>query len=296
MAGILAVTDSSRSGWVRVGDATPVLYQKRLALTRGGGAGTVLGNTLMKALLLLEDGTLFEGIGFGAEGEAFGEVVFNTSITGYQEILTDPSYRGQIVAMTFPQIGNCGVNGADQESRRTWLSGFVVKELSSITSNWRATGDLGGFSLRGVVGIQGIDTRALTRHLRMNGAKHAVISTRDDDPASLAWELAAAPRIVGIDLVREVTCDQPYEWTEPVAGRPAAARYQQGPAPCRGARLRGEVQHPPAPRERGIQGFRRAGQDRRRRDPRPETRRGVAVQRSRRSRTGYATLSRPSAR
>ncbi|MCX7031550.1 MAG: glutamine-hydrolyzing carbamoyl-phosphate synthase small subunit [Spirochaetes bacterium] len=176
----------------------------------------------MKALLLLEDGTLFEGTGFGAAGEGFGEVVFNTSITGYQEILTDPSYRGQIVAMTFPQIGNYGVNEADRESRRTWLSGFVVKELSSIASSWRATGDLGGFlAAGGVVGIQGIDTRALTRHLRIQGAKHGVISTADADPASLARKLAAAPRIVGVDLVREVTCDRPYEWTEGLEGRPA---------------------------------------------------------------------------
>lgn len=177
----------------------------------------------MKALLLLEDGTLFEGTGFGAAGEAFGEVVFNTSMTGYQEILTDPSYRGQIVAMTFPQIGNYGVNEADRESRRTWLSGFVVKELSAVASSWRATGDLASYlASGGVVGIQGIDTRALTRHLRIHGAKHGVVSTADLDPASLARKLAAAPRIVGVDLVREVTCDQPYEWTEPVEGRPAA--------------------------------------------------------------------------
>jgi carbamoyl-phosphate synthase small subunit len=183
----------------------------------------------MRALLLLEDGTLFSGTGFGAEGEAFGEVVFNTSITGYQEILTDPSYRGQIVAMTFPQIGNYGVNEADRESRRTWLSGFVAKELSPVASSWRATGDLGGFLAAGrVVGIQGIDTRALTRHLRIHGAKHGVISTTDPDPESLARKLAAAPRIVGIDLVREVTCERPYEWTEAVEGRPAVAVVDGG--------------------------------------------------------------------
>jgi carbamoyl-phosphate synthase small subunit len=178
----------------------------------------------MNALLLLEDGTLFEGAGFGAPGEAFGEVVFNTSITGYQEILTDPSYRGQIVSMTFPQIGNYGVNEADRESRRTWLSGLAVKELSAVASSWRATGDLASFlAAGGVVGIQGIDTRALTRHLRINGAKHGVISTTDADPRSLARKLEAAPRIVGVDLVREVTCEHPYEWTEPVEGRPADA-------------------------------------------------------------------------
>jgi carbamoyl-phosphate synthase small subunit len=185
----------------------------------------------MKALLLLEDGTLFEGAGFGAAGEAFGEVVFNTSITGYQEILTDPSYRGQIVAMTFPQIGNYGVTESDRESRRTWLSGFVVKELSTVASSWRATGDLGGFlAAGGVVGIQGIDTRALTRHLRIHGARHGVVSTADLEPASLARKLAAAPRIVGVDLVQEVTCDRPYEWTEALEGRPAP------PAPPGGGR------------------------------------------------------------
>jgi len=176
----------------------------------------------MKALLLLEDGTLFEGAGFGAEGEAFGEVVFNTSLTGYQEILTDPSYRGQIVVMTSPQIGNYGVTEADRESNRPWLAGFVAKELSAAPSSWRASGDLGAFLAHGgVVGIQGIDTRALTRHLRIHGAMHGVISTADLDPASLARKLAAAPRIVGVDLVREVTCDRPYEWTEPVEGRPS---------------------------------------------------------------------------
>jgi len=178
----------------------------------------------MKAILLLEDGTHFEGTGFGAAGEAFGEVVFNTSMTGYQEILTDPSYRGQIVSMTFPQIGNYGVNEGDRESRRTWLSGFVVKELSAVASSWRATGDLGSYlAAGGVVGIQGIDTRALTRHLRINGAKHGVISTSDFDTASLARKLAAAPRIVGVDLVREVTCAEPYPWTEPVEDVPAPA-------------------------------------------------------------------------
>ncbi len=178
----------------------------------------------MKAILLLEDGTHFEGTGFGAAGEAFGEVVFNTSMTGYQEILTDPSYRGQIVSMTFPQIGNYGVNEDDRESRRTWLSGFVVKELSTVASSWRATGDLGSFlAAGGVVGIQGIDTRALTRHLRIGGAKHGVVSTSDLDLASLARKLAAAPRIVGVDLVREVTCAEPYAWTEPAEGVPATA-------------------------------------------------------------------------
>jgi carbamoyl-phosphate synthase small subunit len=176
-----------------------------------------------KAVLLLEDGTSFEGTPFGALGEAFGEVVFNTSMTGYQEILTDPSYKGQIVAMTYPLIGNYGVNAEDGESAKPWLSGFIVREASSIASNWRSSMDLGAYmSMNGVVGIQGVDTRALTRHLRINGAKHGVISSTDIDGTSLAKKLAAAPRILGVDLVREVTCGAPYVWTEPLPWLPAA--------------------------------------------------------------------------
>jgi carbamoyl-phosphate synthase small subunit len=175
-----------------------------------------------KAILLLEDGFCLEGEGFGARGEAFGEVVFNTSITGYQEVLTDPSYRGQIVTMTYPLIGNYGIAPEDMESSGTWLSGFVVREASRIRSNWRSTRDLPEWlEERGVVGIQGVDTRALTRHLRMEGAKHGVISTQDTDRASLALRLEAAPRIVGADLVREVTCGTAYEWTGGVPWLPA---------------------------------------------------------------------------
>jgi carbamoyl-phosphate synthase small subunit len=172
-----------------------------------------------KAELLLEDGTSFEGTSFGALGEAFGEVVFNTSITGYQEILTDPSYKGQIVTMTYPLIGNYGVNTEDGESRKPWLSGFIVREASSIASNWRSSMDLGTYlAENGVVGIQGIDTRALTRHVRIHGAKTGVISSIGSDTASLARRLAAAPRIVGVDLVREVTCNKQYRWREPLPG------------------------------------------------------------------------------
>jgi len=177
-----------------------------------------------KAVLLLEDGFVLEGEGFGAEGAAFGEVVFNTSLSGYQEVLTDPSYRGQIVTMTNPLIGNYGVNPEDGESARAWLSGFVVREVSELRSNWRSTADLGDWLReQGVVGIQGIDTRALTRHLRMEGAKHGVISSADLDRASLRRKLAAAPRIVGVDLVQEVSCSAPYEWTE---GLPSSASAQ----------------------------------------------------------------------
>jgi carbamoyl-phosphate synthase small subunit len=171
----------------------------------------------MKATLLLEDGTAFDGFAFGAEGEAYGEVVFNTSLTGYQEVLTDPSYRGQIVSMTYPLIGNYGVNGEDPESERTWLSGFVVKELSAVRSNWRSSTDLDSYlRSQGVVGIRGIDTRALTRHLRVHGSQHAVLYTGGADARSMSRKLAAAPRIVGVDLVKEVTCSRPYAWTLPL--------------------------------------------------------------------------------
>ncbi len=175
----------------------------------------------MKAALLLEDGKFFEGRAFGAPGEAFGEAVFNTSITGYQEILSDPSYRGQIVTMTYPLIGNYGINAEDDESRRPWLSGFVVREASAIRSNWRSSMGLDSY-LRdnGVVGIQDIDTRELARHLRVHGARHAVLSSADLDKKSLEIKLAAAHRIVGVDLVKEVTCPRPYEWTETLDGAP----------------------------------------------------------------------------
>ena len=179
---------------------------------------------MRKAVLLLEDGACFEGQGLGAEGEAFGEVVFNTSMTGYQEVLTDPSYEGQIVAMSYPLIGNYGMTPEDSESAGPWLEGFVVREASAIRSSWRSTEDLGPWLTRtGVVGIQGIDTRALTRHLRINGAKHGVISTRDRDLSSLASKLARAPRIVGQDLVRSVSCAAPHEWTDGLIGAPPVA-------------------------------------------------------------------------
>ncbi len=168
-----------------------------------------------KAVLLLEDGFELEGESVGAAGEAFGEVVFNTSISGYQEVLTDPSYRGQIVTMTYPLIGNYGINPEDGESSRAWLAGFVVREVSELRSNWRSTVDLAAWlAEQGIVGIQGIDTRALTRHLRMEGARHGVISSTDLDRGALARKLAVAPRIVGVDLVREVSCEAAYDWVE----------------------------------------------------------------------------------
>jgi carbamoyl-phosphate synthase small subunit len=174
----------------------------------------------MRTILLLDDGTVFEGENFAAEGEVFAEAVFNTSITGYQEIITDPSYKGQMVAMTYPLIGNYGVNEEDVESCRPWLEGFIVKELSAIRSNWRSTMGVDEYLKKaGVVGIQGIDTRALTRHLRLAGAMQAALSTKDFDKQSLMEKLKRAPRLVGVDLVRKVTCGKPYEWKDELSAK-----------------------------------------------------------------------------
>lgn len=169
----------------------------------------------MKASLVLADGESFTGAAMGAAGEIVGEVVFNTAITGYQEILTDPSYRGQIVTMTYPHIGNTGVNFEDDESDRAFLSGFIVKEHCSSPSNWRQRENLDDFLKRSrVIGIQGIDTRRLTRNLRETGAKKGIISTEDHDVHSLLRKVGSYPDIEGLDLVREVTCDKPYDWSE----------------------------------------------------------------------------------
>ena len=169
----------------------------------------------MDAILALEDGTWFKGLAAGAEGEARGEVVFNTSMMGYQEILTDPSYRGQIVAMTYPMIGNYGVNDEDVESRRPWVNGFIVKEASPVASNFRSGSSLDAYLARhAIVGIQGIDTRALTRHLRDHGAQDGIVSSVETDPARLLARARTLPGLVGRDLVAEVTAEAPYTWSE----------------------------------------------------------------------------------
>jgi carbamoyl-phosphate synthase small subunit len=170
---------------------------------------------MKKAILVIEDGTVFEGRGFGADGEAHGEVVFNTSMTGYQEILTDPSYNGQIVTMTYPEIGNYGVNPEDAESRRPFLKALVVREYWKDPSNWRSENDLGSYMAKyGVVGIEGVDTRALTKLIRSKGAQKAAVSTIDTDPGSLLRRVRDARGIVGVDLVTEVSCENPYTWSE----------------------------------------------------------------------------------
>jgi len=168
-----------------------------------------------KAILALEDGRTFQGISFGADGERTGEVVFNTSMTGYQEVLTDPSYKAQIVTMTYPLIGNYGANNEDIESKSVQVEGFIVREASRIASNWRS-----GFSLQellrkhGIVAMEDVDTRALTRHLRTRGAMKGIISTVDLDPDSLVQKARNWEGLVGQDIVKRVTVERRYQWRE----------------------------------------------------------------------------------
>jgi carbamoyl-phosphate synthase small subunit len=177
------------------------------------------------AVLALEDGSCFAGRAFGQRGEVTGEVVFNTALCGYQEVLTDPSYAGQIVTMTYPHIGNYGVNGEDVESSRPQVAGFVVREISQVASSWRATGDLDGYlGGHAIVGISEIDTRALTRHLRTHGAKRGVVSSVDLDRETLVAKARASRSMVGLDLAREVTCRAPWRF-DPGAEGPSAAPH-----------------------------------------------------------------------
>ncbi len=170
---------------------------------------------MVRAALALEDGTVFVGDSFGARGTVSGEVCFNTSMTGYQEILTDPSYRGQILAMTAPEIGTYGINETDVESDALQLSGFIVRHASRIASNFAATGTLNDYLLKaGIIGLTGIDTRALVRRLRMCGAMTGVLSTEVLDHSQLVTLARSAPSIVGRDLVREVMPQTAREWTE----------------------------------------------------------------------------------
>ncbi|MEU8339690.1 glutamine-hydrolyzing carbamoyl-phosphate synthase small subunit [Micromonospora tulbaghiae] len=163
------------------------------------------------AILVLEDGRTFHGEAYGSVGETFGEAVFNTGMTGYQETLTDPSYHRQVVVQTAPHIGNTGVNGSDDESDRIWVAGYVVRDPARISSNWRATGGLEDrLAAEGVVGISGVDTRALTRHLRERGAMRVGISSVEDDPAALLERVRRSPQMVGANLSAEVTTAKPY--------------------------------------------------------------------------------------
>ena len=169
----------------------------------------------MKAILALEDGTVYKGESFGAKGERFGEVVFNTSMTGYQEILTDPSYKEQIVTMTYPLIGNYGINEEDVESRKPFVEGFVVKEYSKVRSNWRSKKSLGDYlEENNIVGIEGVDTRSLTLHIRQSGELKAVLSNVEADEESLVRKAKASKGLIGLDLVKEVESKKPYEWND----------------------------------------------------------------------------------
>jgi carbamoyl-phosphate synthase small subunit len=195
----------------------------------------------MNAILALEDGTWYRGVAAGAQGEAPGEVVFNTSMTGYQEVLTDPSYAGQIVTMTAPQIGNYGVASGDAESQAPRVAGFVMREASSLASNWRADGTLRDYMLHhNIVAIADLDTRALTRVLRSAGVMRGVIATGHHEPDQLVEKARAIPRMEGSDLVSGVTCDRSFAWRErvPAAGDADHAAFSPPPARRSSRRLR----------------------------------------------------------
>jgi len=169
----------------------------------------------IKAKIVFEDGKVFEGVSFGAQGEKYGEVVFNTSMSGYQEILTDPSYKGQIVTMTYPLIGNYGINEEDVESRDIFLEAFIIKELSVIPSNFRSKKTLNEYLKENdILGIQGVDTRAITKHIRQQGELKTIISTIDLDDKSLVAKAASSSGLIGKDLVKEVIYDKPFVWCD----------------------------------------------------------------------------------
>lgn len=175
----------------------------------------MFGKGRKKALLVLEDGSVYRGNVFAGKGEVLGEVVFNTGMTGYQEILTDPSYKGQIVAMTYPLIGNTGINPEDMESAGIHLEGFIVREYEGYPSNWRSRESLQAFLERhGKLGVEGIDTRALTRRIRMTGAMRGVLSTAPEEIDHLLRRVRAYPGLIGRDLVKTVTCRQSYLWKD----------------------------------------------------------------------------------
>ena len=175
---------------------------------------------MKEALLLLADGRLFKGMSLGHQGETAGEVCFNTGMTGYQEILTDPSYCRQIVTMTSPHIGNYGINPRDMESQKIQVAGFIIKEGTEVPSNWRSKESIGEFLKREkIVGIQNIDTRALTRHIRDNGAMNGIISTEEKNINILKDKLDVVPDMTGLDLAKEVTCKSPYRWSDNKRGK-----------------------------------------------------------------------------
>ena len=195
----------------------------------------------MRAILALEDGRYFLGESFGATGSTVGEVCFNTSMTGYQEVLTDPSYRGQIVAMTAPQIGNYGVNALDDESSAVHVRGYVIEELSPVASNWRSHGTLDEYLKKWKVpGIQGVDTRALTKHLRSRGAMQGCLTTEDISPEEAVARAKAAPPMAGSDFVKEVTPKAAYTW-DPEGKESRAWRIVKGDGAATEVTENGEV-------------------------------------------------------
>ena len=201
----------------------------------------------MTAILALADGTIFEGEQFGATGETLGEVVFNTSMTGYQEVLTDPSYKGQIVTMTYPLIGNYGCNETDVESVGPQVEGFVVREYSAYHSNWRSKWSLDSYlSEHGIIGIQGIDTRALTRRLRVHGVMNGCLSTEDLNPEHLVEKAKAWHGLVGWDLVQRVTCPSSYAWQSAVSSQPSAISKETPVAATETSLLKAESREPRA--------------------------------------------------
>ena len=193
----------------------------------------------MNAILALEDGTWYRGVAAGATGEAHGEVVFNTSMTGYQEVLTDPSYAGQIVTMTAPQIGNYGVALGDEESQAPQVAGFIMREASPVASNWRADGSLRDYLVRhNIVAVADIDTRALTRVLRSAGVMRGVIATGAVDPEALVAKARAIPKMEGADLVKDVTCDRAFAWRDRSTAAGEAEQKEFGLSPERRASRR----------------------------------------------------------
>ena len=184
------------------------------------------------ALLVLSDGTAYSGFSFGAMGTTLGEVVFNTGMTGYQEVLTDPSYRGQMVTFTYPELGNTGVNPMDEESAKPHVRGVIARNISARPSNWRSTQSLQDYlQQHQVIGIYGIDTRSLTRKLRASGAMNGAISTEILDPAELLLKVQAAPDMTGLNLVQDVTTDRTYEWTEATEAQWEFSLGTPGPTP-----------------------------------------------------------------
>jgi len=197
------------------------------------GLGAFAPTSFPPALLAMEDGTIYRGRGFGAGPDGAGEIVFNTAITGYQEVLSDPSYRGQIITMTAPEIGNVGANPVDLESKRLWCAGFVVRDLSPEVSSWRAESNLDELLKQwGVPGIFGIDTRAITRRIRTTGFQRAVISREVENPAAAVERARKHPVLDGRDLVQEVTSPERYEWDEPLWQ--GGGRLEDGPPSLRG--------------------------------------------------------------